>query len=630
MPPVKMRGTQKPRNAARTILRLLSYMGKFRALWPVVFVCVVVSAFSEVAGAYLLKPAINDYIIPLVGKKGADMAGLLRIVSVMAGIYVCGALCSFLSARILLKISTGTLLAVRRDLFCRLQELPVRFHDSRTHGETMSLFTNDTDTLRDMFSQTVPQLFTALFQVSGIFVMMLVLSVPLAVLVVATVAVIMLVVSRIGKRSAAAFRSQQANIAKVNGFIEELVEGQKVVTVFGREKKSCEQFAGLNDMLCESGTSANTYASILGPLMNNMSHAQYALCAIAGAFLVILGRMDIGTVASFLQSLRNFSRPLSQMSQQFNSILNALAGAERIFAVIDEKAEVDDGDVSLVNASEFMDSFGWTHVSESFARTGEWAWKDSGTGQLKRLRGDVSIGNVDFSYVEGTPVLRNVSIKAAAGQRIALVGSTGSGKTTVANLIARFYDVGDGHGEILFDGIPVKDIRKGSLRRALGMVLQDTHLFTASVRDNIRYGNLDASDAQVEAAAKLANADSFIRKLSDGYDTVLTGGGSEISQGQRQLLSIARAAVADPPVLILDEATSSIDTRTERLIQQGMDRLMKGRTVFVIAHRLSTVRNADVIVVFERGAVIESGTHEELLARRGRYWQLYTGAFVLS
>ena len=603
MPPVKMRGTQKPRNAARTILRLLSYMGKFRALWPVVFVCVVVSAFSEVAGAYLLKPAINDYIIPLGGKKGADMAGLLRIVSVMAGIYVCGALCSFLSARILLKISTGTLLA---------------------------LFTNDTDTLRDMFSQTVPQLFTALFQVSGIFVMMLVLSVPLAVLVVATVAVIMLVVSRIGKRSAAAFRSQQANIAKVNGFIEELVEGQKVVTVFGREKKSCEQFAGLNDMLCESGTSANTYASILGPLMNNMSHAQYALCAIAGAFLVILGRMDIGTVASFLQSLRNFSRPLSQMSQQFNSILNALAGAERIFAVIDEKAEVDDGDVSLVNASEFMDSLGWTHVSESFARTGEWAWKDSGTGQLKRLRGDVSIGNVDFSYVEGTPVLRNVSIKAAAGQRIALVGSTGSGKTTVANLIARFYDVGDGHGEILFDGIPVKDIRKGSLRRALGMVLQDTHLFTASVRENIRYGNLDASDAQVEAAAKLANADSFIRKLPDGYDTVLTGGGSEISQGQRQLLSIARAAVADPPVLILDEATSSIDTRTERLIQQGMDRLMKGRTVFVIAHRLSTVRNADVIVVFERGAVIESGTHEELLARRGRYWQLYTGAFVLS
>ena len=440
----------------------------------------------------------------------------------------------------------------------------------------------------------------------------------------------MLVVSRIGKRSAAAFRIQQANIAKVNGFIEELVEGQKVVTVFGREKKSCEQFAGLNDMLCESGTSANTYASILGPLMNNMSHAQYALCAIAGAFLVILGRMDIGTVASFLQSLRNFSRPLSQMSQQFNSILNALAGAERIFAVIDEKAEVDDGDVSLVNASEFMDSLGWTHVSESFARTGEWAWKDSGTGQLKRLRGDVSIGNVDFSYVEGTPVLRNVSIKAAAGQRIALVGSTGSGKTTVANLIARFYDVGDGHGEILFDGIPVKDIRKGSLRRALGMVLQDTHLFTASVRENIRYGNLDASDAQVEAAAKLANADSFIRKLPDGYDTVLTGGGSEISQGQRQLLSIARAAVADPPVLILDEATSSIDTRTERLIQQGMDRLMKGRTVFVIAHRLSTVRNADVIVVFERGAVIESGTHEELLARRGRYWQLYTGAFVLS
>ena len=630
MPPVKMKGTQKPKNAWRTILRLFSYMGKFKLLWPLVFICVVASAAADVAGTYLIKPVLNDYIVPFIGKKDVDLSGFVRLIATMGGIYAFGVLASFCNSRLLLHISTSTLCSIRKELFAHISKLPLRYHDSRTHGVTMSLFTNDTDTLRDMFSQTVPQLFTSVFQVVGVFVMMLVLNVPLTILMLVSVVLIMLLSAKIGSLSAKAFRSQQANIGKVNGYIEELIEGQRVVKVFSREKNAAVKFDLLNDELCEAGTRANTYASILGPIMNNLSHVQYALSAILGSVLIIFGRTDIGTVASFLQATRSFSRPLSQMSQQFNSILNALAGAERIFATIDESSEVDSGEVELVNAYEFSSSDGKTHITESFASTGEWAWKFPSTNQLKRLRGEVDFDDVDFSYVEGCPVLKNITIHAKSGQKIALVGSTGSGKTTIANLLTRFYDVDENSGSITYDGIPVNDIKKDSLRKSLGMVLQDTHLFTGTIAENIKYGNPDASEKQVIDAARLANADSFIKHLPNGYDTVITGDGASLSQGQRQLLSIARAAVANPPVLILDEATSSIDTRTEKLIQDGMDRLMHGRTVFVIAHRLSTVRNADEILVLEKGSIIERGNHDALMEKKGRYYQLYTGAFQLS
>ena len=614
MPPVKMRGTQRPRNVLRTILRLASYMGKFRFLWPLVFLCVLLSAGADVLGTYLLKPALNDYIVPFIGTGSADLRAFALLVAFMFSVYALGVLASFCSSRLLLRISTSTLCAIRKDLFAHVEHLPLRYHDSRSHGITMSLFTNDTDTLRDMFSQSVPQLFSSVFQVVGVFFMMLFLSVPLTVLMLATIFLIMLLAARLGKLSGAAFRRQQANIGSVNGFIEELIEGQRVVKVFTREGRANEQFDALNDELCRAGTSANTYASILGPVMNNLSHLQYALSAIFGAFLVISGKSDIGSVAAFLQSTRSFSRPLSQMSQQFNSILNALAGAERIFAAMDEEVEGDGGDVELVLNPPGSES--------------EWSWK---SGELRKpLRGEVVFDGVDFGYVPGVSVLHSISIHALPGRKVAFVGSTGSGKTTIANLLTRFYDIGENSGSITYDGIPISDISKDSLRKSLGMVLQDTHLFSGTIFENIRYGNLGAGMEEVVEAARLANAHSFIKKLPNGYDTVITGDGGSLSQGQRQLLSIARAACANPPVLILDEATSSVDTRTERLIQRGMDSLMMGRTVFVIAHRLSTVRNSDEIIVLERGRIIERGSHDRLMELRGKYWQLYTGALLLE
>lgn len=460
--------------------------------------------------------------------------------------------------------------------------------------------------------------------------MMIVLSVPLTILMVISMFLIMILVTKIGKLSAKAFRRQQENIGNVNGFIEELIEGQSIVKAFTKEEATINHFGVLNEKLCEAGTQATTYACILGPIMNNLSHLQYALTAMLGAFLVIKGFSDIGTIASFLQSTRSFSRPLSQMSQQFNSILNALAGAERIFSAIDEIEETDEGNIILVNANEAMDSSRSIHLTESFAYTGSWAWKFPETQQLKMLKGEVEFKNVNFGYEKNARVLSNINIHAKPGQKIALVGSTGSGKTTITNLLTRFYDIEEENGSITYDGIPIKNISKKSLRKSLGMVLQDTHLFTGTIRENIRYGNQEASEIQIQEAAKLANADSFIRHLKNGYDTVITGDGASLSQGQRQLLSIARAACANSPVLILDEATSSIDTRTERLIQEGMDRLMKGRTVFIIAHRLSTVRNADEIIVLEKGEILERGNHNELLAKNGRYFQLYTGAFKLE
>lgn len=618
-----MRGTEKPRNTRKTVLRLISYMGRFKALWPVVFLFVIVSALADVAGTYLLKPALNNYIVPFIGKENVDLTAFVRLILTMLAIYVAGALSSFGSERILLYISTKTLFNIRRDLFHHMEDLPLRFFDSHPHGELMSLYTNDTDTLREMFSVSVPQLFSTFFQVSGILVMMIILSPALTVLVVLTTALIMLLSAKIGTKSAAAFRSQQKNIGRVNGFIEELIEGQRVVKVFTREDETNRRFSFLNEDLRKAGTSAMSYSSVLGPIMNNLSHVQYALTSITGAFLVIAGKTDIGTIASFLQSIRSFSRPLTQVSQQWNSVLNALAGAERIFAVIDEKVELDGGKVELSNAYEKDGK-----LFESFAPTGEWAWKDDSS--LKKLSGDVVFDDVSFGYEENVEVLHKIDLHAEPGKKIALVGSTGSGKTTITNLLTRFYDIQDGKGKITYDGIDVKNIKKDSLRSSLGMVLQDTHLFTGTIRDNIKYGNLEASEKQVLDAAKLANADFFIRHLPEGYDTVITGDGANLSQGQRQLLAIARAAVANPPVLILDEATSSIDTRTETLIQQGMDRLMSGRTVFVIAHRLSTVRNADEIIVLEKGNIIERGNHAELLAKKGRYYALYTGAFKLE
>ena len=591
-----MRGTQKPKNTKKTISRLVSYMGRFKVLWIFVFLFVILDSLATVLGTYLLKPAINDYIIPLIGKENPDLSGLLKIVVMMICVYVVGSFSAYGSERILVSISTRTLAALRKDLFHHMEKLPLKFYDSRQHGVLMSLYTNDTDTLREMFSLSVPQLFSTFFQVSGIFIMMCLLSIPLTALMLVTIFLIMTLSAHIGKKSARAFRSQQENIGKVNGYIEELIEGQKVVKVFTREEKVLSQFDELNENLRKAGTSAMSYVSVLGPMMNNLSHIQYALTAIAGAFLVIKGFSDVGTIASFLQSTRSFSRPLTQVSQQFNSVLNALAGAERIFAVIDENPEIDDGTIE---------------VDSSF-------------------RGDFLFENVNFSYEENVPVLKNISLHARPGQKIALVGSTGSGKTTITNLLTRFYDIKENDGTITYDGVSLKKLKKDSLRNSLGMVLQDTHLFTGTIFDNIKYGNLNATDEEVFAAARLANADYFINHLSDGYNTVITGDGANLSQGQRQLLAIARAACANPKVLILDEATSSIDTRTERLIQKGMDALMKDRTVFVIAHRLSTVRNADEILVLEKGEIIERGNHDELMEKQGRYYDLYTGAFKLE
>ncbi len=499
----------------------------------------------------------------------------------------------------------------------------------------------------------MPQLFSSLISVTAVFIMMLVTSPLLTLLVLVTIALILFLATAVGKRSAKAFRDQQAALGKVNGYIEELIEGQRVVKVFNHEEQVIKEFNRKNDLLCEAGTRANTYANILGPVTNNLGHVQYALVSIAGAAMVIRGMLDIGSIAAFLQYTRAFTRPISMMSQQFNSILNALAGAERIFACIDEENELDEGQVTLVNASETLPSAsraGKVHLVQSYAQTGEWAWRlpkellpsaaspvavqeshaDDDDFTLRRLRGDVDFKDVSFSYVPEKEVLHHIELHAKPGEKIALVGSTGSGKTTITNLLTRFYDIEEGKGTISYDGIPLKAIKKDDLRRSLGMVLQDTHLFTGSIRDNIRYGNLEASESQVIAAAKLANADYFIRHLENGYDTVISGDGGNLSQGQRQLLAIARAAVADPPVLILDEATSSIDTRTEALIEKGMDSLMEGRTVFVIAHRLSTVRNANEIIVLEKGSIIERGNHDSLMAKKGRYYDLYTGAFELT
>lgn len=624
----RISGGAKPKNAKETAKRILSYMKKEWAQLAIVFIAIIISAAAGVAGTYLLKPIINDYIVPYIGAKEADLSGFISMLSLMVGIYIAGALSTYIYSRLMINIATGTLYRIREDLFTHMERLPISHFDTHAHGELMSHFTNDTDALREMMSQGVPQLISSVITVSGVFIMMMILSPLLTVLVIVMLIIMLFVIAKIGKRTSAFFKRQQEAIGKVNGYIEEMIEGQKVVKVFSRESMTIEDFDERNINLCKSATSANTFANILMPIMGNLSYILYAITAASGAALAIAGRMDLGTIASFLQYTRTFSHPVAQLSQLFNSVLNALAGAERIFRLIDQKPELDEGVVTLVNVRDSDDE---NKIVECDEFTGSWAWNlphSEGSHSFVRLRGDVRFENVTFSYDGTKDVLKNVSFYAKPGQKIALVGSTGAGKTTITNLLNRFYDISQ--GRITYDGIEIDKIKKDDLRRSLGMVLQDTHLFTGTVMENIRYGNIGAGDQEVVNAAKLANAHSFINHLPEGYNTVLASDGANLSQGQRQLLAIARAAIADPPVLVLDEATSSIDTRTEALIEKGMDRLMESRTVFVIAHRLSTVRNADAILVLENGEIIERGDHDDLIKQEGKYYQLYTGMFELS
>ena len=619
------------KNPGKTLMRLLSYVWNYYKVECVfVAIGIAVSSLAAVAGNLFIKNLIDDYIMPFLSENNPSFAPLVRALLIMAGIYYIGTFATFLYARLMVNVTQGTLKRIRDDMFTHMECLPIKYFDTHAHGDIMSCYTNDTDTLRQMISQSIPQILSSVITIVSTFISMIVLSIPLTLLIIVMVAVMVGAVRKIGSQSGKYFIRQQKDLGVLNGYIEEMMEGQKVVKVFCHEEETKKKFYELNDGLFDSAKNANIYANILMPVMANLGNINYVITLAVGSILAIkgVGGLTLGALASFLQLTRSFNMPITQVSQQFNSIIMALAGAERVFDLLDEPVEEDHGYVTLVNAVEEPDGT----LKESPVRTGLWAWKHphqaDGTITYEKLQGDVVFNGVDFGYTDDKIVLHDIKMYAKPGQKVAFVGATGAGKTTITNLINRFYDIQD--GKIRYDGININKIRKPDLRRSLGMVLQDTHLFTGTVADNIRYGKLDATDEEIIAAAKLANAHYFITKLPQGYDTVLSGDGSELSQGERQLLAIARAAIADPPVLILDEATSSIDTRTETIVQSGMDKLMKGRTVFVIAHRLSTIKNSDVIMVLDQGRIIERGDHESLLAEKGRYYQLYTGAFELS
>ena len=607
-------GFQRPKDMKGTFKKLMRYVGRYKAALVLVAVCLILSTVGSVASSYMLKPLLNNYILP------GDFPGLLKMLVLMGGLFALSALCSFAYARIMVHVAQRTVAAIRQDLFDRLQQLPVSYYDQHQSGDLMSRFTNDIDTVSEMLNSSFASIISNVLTFLGTVLMMIILNPWLTLITFGFLAMMGVVVKVIGGRSRVNFQRQQAALGAVNGYIEEMIEGQKVIKVFNHEKKAISQFTALNDEYRQAATAAQAYAGMMMPAMGNLSKINYAVTCCVGGLLAIGGMFDVGSLGAYLLYVKQVSQPIGQISQQVNTLLAAAAGAERIFAVMDAQPEIDEGETVIVRVE--MDA-----LTETAERTGRWAWKRP-DGTLVELKGDVRFDHVTFSYDGEKTVLHDVSLFAKPGQKIAFVGSTGAGKTTITNLINRFYDIQE--GTITYDGIDVKDIAKDSLRRSLGMVLQDTHLFTGTIADNIRYGKLDATDEEIRAAAKLANADTFIRHLPQGYDTVITGDGAGLSQGERQLLAIARAAVSDPPVLILDEATSSIDTRTETLIERGMDSLMEGRTVFVIAHRLSTVRNAQAILVLENGQIIERGDHAQLLEEKGRYYQLYTGQAKLS
>ena len=621
----RMQGRTRIENPGKVFKRLMAYIFKNYGIHFIfVLVCIVLSVVASIQGTLFMQRLIDDYIMPMIGQKTPDFSNLFREIVRVAGFYLVGVAATYAYNRIMVTITQGTLKNLRDDLFEHMEKLPIKYFDTHSHGDIMSIYTNDIDTLRQMISQSIPQVFSSFITVVGTLGSMLVLSVPLTAVSLIMVALMMFVTGKVAGLSGKYFVKQQKNIGKVNGYIEEMMEGQKVVKVFCHEDKSLEEFKALNDELCDSAYNANKFANLMGPINAQLGNLSYVVCAIVGGAMALGGfaGLTLGKLASFLTFNKSFNMPISQVSQQLNSIVMAQAGAKRVFDLLDEKVETDEGYVTLVRAKKADGK-----IVECPDRTGMWAWKHvhqaDGSVDYIELQGEVVFDDVDFGYNDDKIVLHNIEMYAKPGQKIAFVGSTGAGKTTITNLINRFYDIQD--GKIRYDGININKIKKADLRKSLGIVLQDTHLFTATVMENIRFGKLDATDDEVIAAAKLANADTFIRQLPDGYNTVLTGDGANLSQGQRQLLSIARAAVADPPVLILDEATSSIDTRTEKIVQDGMDKLMKGRTTFVIAHRLSTVKNSDCIMVLEQGRIIERGNHDELISQKGRYYQLYTG-----